>query len=103
MSSQLDLAEFRQDNSKAQESASLDAVANVSRGKQNQDQTAIGIVKSTIHQLGNSRHWIRSALREQETHKWFEEAMLVGEDICLIVSYQIVLNALLSKEGSSSR
>ena len=101
-SSQVDLVEFRKDNAKAQGSVSLDPVADVSRDKHNQNQRAIGTANSTIHQLGNSRDWFRTALQELETRKWFEKAILEGEDIYLIVGYQIVRDAVLSKEQSSS-
>lgn len=101
-SSQLNLFEFRHDDTEAQVSMLLNPVVEVSRGKHNQDHGAIGTAKSTIHQLGNSRFWFRSALQGQETRKWFEEAILEGEDIYLIVGYQIVRDARLNKEQSSS-
>lgn len=100
---QLDLVEFCQDNAEAHRSVSLDPVADVSRNGQNQDHGAIGTAKSTIHQLSNSRDWFRSALKEKETRKWFEEAILDGDDIYLIVGYQSVLDARLSKERSASK
>ena len=81
----------------------MDPVVEVSRNGQNQNHGAIGTAKSTIHQLSNSRDWFRSALKEKGTRKWFEEAILDGEDIYLIVGYQSVLDARLSKERLASK
>lgn len=56
-----------------------------------------------MHLLGNSRDCFHSVLQGQETRKWFEEVVLGGEDIHLIVGYQIMRDGLLSKERWSSK
>ncbi|CAL8577087.1 hypothetical protein XPA_002934 [Xanthoria parietina] len=102
-SEQIDLVEVRQDDAKAQAAASLDPIADVSRSKHDQGQVAIATAKSAIYQLSNSRNWFRAALQEQKTRDWFERAILEGSEIYLIVGYQAVHDAQLSKEQSVSK
>lgn len=66
-----------------------------------QNQAGIITAKSEVQQLGNSRAWFRDALQSQETRNWFKEMIRAGEDIYLIVGFQTVRNAQLSKVRAS--
>ena len=100
---QVSLTEFQHDGAGAEMGASLDPIAGVLHATHSQNQAGITTAKSEIQQLGNSRAWFRDALQSQETRNWFEEMIRAGEDIYLIVGFQTVRDAQLSKVRASSK
>ena len=100
---QVSLTEFQHDGAGAETGASLDPIACVSHANHSQSQAGITTAESEVQQLGNSRAWFREALQHQETRNWFEEMICAGEDIYLIVGFQTVRDAQLSRKRASSR
>lgn len=100
---QVSLTQFQQDGAGAEMGASLDPIVGVSHANHSQNQAGITTAKSEVQQLGNSRAWFRDALQRQETRNWFEEMIRAGEDIYLIVGFQTVCDAQLSRETASSK
>lgn len=99
---QVSLTEFQRDGAGFEAGASLDPFAGASHAKRNKSQAEISTAKSEVQQLGNSRAWFREALQHQGTRSWFEEMIYAGEDIYLIVGFQTVRDAQLSRKAASS-
>ena len=100
-SEQINLTERHRDDIDAQTNALLDPLAGASCLKHDHNLNTIATAQSTVHQLANSRDWFHTAIREEETRKWIEKAIMEGEKIYLIVGYEIVRDAWLNKAQSS--